>query len=105
MHRTVLEKAEFKRLIACTHFKSLSTLDFFCLIPVIWTLNIILLLKEHKEVFFKKLVLSSSYLEIGWGSIQARVVSFQLKILTGVLLSFQKGGAVFKSGSVFKQIW
>ena len=41
---------------------------------------------------------------IGWGSIQARVVSFQLKILTGVLLSFQKGGVVFKSGSVFKQI-
>ena len=37
-------------------------------------------------------------------AVKAGVVFFQLYFLTGVLLSFLKGGVVFKSGAVFKQI-
>ena len=48
----LLRNVDFKPLIACAHFKSLSTLDAHWKIPVIWKLNIILLIKEHKEVFF-----------------------------------------------------
>ena len=39
-------------LIACAHFKSLSTPDTHGQIPAIWKSNIILFINEHKEVLF-----------------------------------------------------
>ena len=43
-------------------------------------------------------------LDFGWGFIQAGVVYFPWQFLTGVLLVFEMGGVVFKSGVAFKRI-
>ena len=40
----------------------------------------------------------------GWVCIQARVVLFQNRLLTGVLLLFEWGEVLFKSGVVFARI-
>ena len=48
----LLRSADFKPLTACAHFKSLSTPNAHWQIPILWKLNLIWLIKEHKEVFF-----------------------------------------------------
>ena len=40
----------------------------------------------------------------GWGYIQAGVVLFQNQFLTGVVLHFEWGEVLFKSGVAFKRI-
>ena len=42
--------------------------------------------------------------KVDWGCIQAGVVLFQYQFLTGVVLVFQRGGVLFKSGVVLKRI-
>ena len=64
----LLRSADFKPLTACAYFKSLSTPNAHWQIPILWKLNLIWLIKEHKEVFFFNSELSSLYVETGWGS-------------------------------------
>ena len=46
----------------------------------------------------------SRYLFFDWGCIRAGVVLFQYQFLTGVVLVFQRGEVLFKSGVVNARI-